>query len=330
VTAASPMARFAERYCEIGLALTWTPPGEKGPRHTGWNRVENAVTTPAAARHYWSENTAHGIAALLGPSNLVSLDVDDEERSHVVLRHFNIGLDELRRTAPCILGRHFRLVYRAPDVELKHRTMVWPKQVNPGASAVILEMRAGSISDTLPPTMHPGTGQPYRWENPPRDGFPPLPNALLDLWLDWSATSRAALALCPWAPAPKETPPARPRTSASPRESVIAAFNAAHDVAAILQAHGYLQRGKRFLSPESGHAAGIVLMEGGKAFCHHAGDLLSGEHCLDAFDVYRLLQHRGDYRSAVSAAARALNLDHRTLDGGRPALANAQSQIHQR
>jgi putative DNA primase/helicase len=303
------MARWAERYCEIGLVLTWTAAGQKGPSHTGWNRVESAITTPAAARRHWSENPAHGIAALLGPSNLVSLDVDDEERSHVVLQHSDIDLDELRWTAPCIVGRHFRLLFTAPDVELKHHTLVCPKQENPNASAVVFEMRAGSISDTLPPTIHPGTRQPYRWENPPRGGFPPLPKALLDLWLDWSATSHAALALCPWALAPKETPPTRPRTRASSRASVIAAFNAAHDVAAILEAHGYQRRGKRFLSLGSEHAAGVVLMESGRVYCHHAGDPLSGEHAHDCFDVYRLLEHKGDFRSAVGAAAHALGLN---------------------
>jgi putative DNA primase/helicase len=310
VTARSQMARWAERYCEIGIVLTWTAAGQKGPRHAGWNRVENAITKRAAARSHWSENPADGIAVLLAPSNLVSIDVDDEDRSRIVLQHFGIDLEELRRTAPCVVGRHLRVLYLAPDVELKHRTLVWPKQENPNASAVILEMRAGSISDTLPPTIHPGTRQPYRWENPPRGGFPPLPKAVLDLWQDWTATSRAALALCPWAPTPKETPPPRPRTTITTRrESVIDAFNAAYDVAAILEAHGYQRRGKRFLSPETQHAAGVVLMESGKVFCHHAGDPLSGEHARDTFDVYRLLEHEGDFRAAIRAAAQALGLN---------------------
>jgi putative DNA primase/helicase len=43
-------------------------------------------------------------------------------------------------------------------------------------------------------------------------------------------------------------------------------------------------------------------------FCHHAGDPLSSEHAHDAFDVFRLLEHGGDYRTAVKAAAQALYL----------------------
>jgi len=302
------MARFAERYCELGLALTWTPAGAKGPRHRGWNQLEHAITTPVAARRHWSENPAHGIASLLEASRLVSIDVDDEDRSRLVLEHLGVDLDEQRRTTPCIVGRHFRLLYRAPDVQLKHRTLAWPTWENPNAGAVILEFRAGMVSDTLPPTMHPGMRRPYAWENPPRHGFPPLPGRLLELWQDWPATSRAALALCPWAPPAKEPPPRRPRGNTGRRESVIHAFNAAHDVAAILEAHGYQRRGRRFVSPDSGHAAGIVLLDSGRIYSHHVGDPLRAEHAHDAFDVYRLLEHRGDVRRATAAAAQALSL----------------------
>jgi putative DNA primase/helicase len=177
-----------------------------------------------------------------------------------------------------------------------------------GTSAVILELRAGMVSDTLPPSYHPGIRRPYRWENPPRDGFPPLPVAALERWQAWPETSRAALALCPWAPAPKEPPRPRRRSGSTTRQSVIDAFNAAHGVSAILEAHGYQRRGKRFVSPDSGHAAGIKLLESGRIFCHHAGDPLSAEHALDSFDVYRILDHNGDMRSAVRAAAQALGL----------------------
>src|SRR5271156_5112836 len=71
-------AKFAKRYCEIGLALTWTSPSAKGPRHIGWQLPDNAISDPKRAFGYWLVNPAHGMAALLGPSGLVSLDVDDE------------------------------------------------------------------------------------------------------------------------------------------------------------------------------------------------------------------------------------------------------------
>ncbi len=73
-----------------------------------------------------------------------------------------------------------------------------------------------------------------------------------------------------------------------------------------------MRRGKRFASPDTLHAAGIVLMESGRVYCHHAGDPLSGEHAHDTFDVYRLLEHGGDFRAAIRAAAQTLGFNRMT------------------
>jgi len=297
-------AGYAERYCEMGLSVTWTPPGQKGPRHTGWNDPAHAIRDRKDARRHWTRNPQHGIACLLAPSGLVSLDIDDEPKSTDVLRRFGV---ELRASSPCIVGRHFRLMFRAPAEPLKHRTLAWPKKDDLRGGEVLFEFRAGCVSDTLPPTIHPGTGQAYRWENPPRNGFPALPDALLALWRDWDQFNRQALALCPWYVPPKPRPAQRARTAES-GESVIDAFNAAHEAASILEAHGYVRQGRRFASPESTHAPGIVILDSGKVFAHHAGDPLHADHALDAFDLFRILEHRGDFRAAVRAAAEALGL----------------------
>lgn len=319
-------AAFARRYCELGLALTWSPPGQKGPRHAGWNRRENAITSPAAALAYWSQHRTHGIGALLSYSGLVSLDVDDANRSRQVLQHFGIDLDALAARAPCIVGRpeRFRLMFRAPEIELQHKSVAWPKQDKPRESFVLFELRAGAISDALPPTIHAGTGAPYRWAVPPREGFPPLPQRLLELWTDWKATDAAARSLCPWwtppKPRPVRSPPAVPIG-----ESVIARFNDAHDVVAILAAHGYIERGRnRFAPPDSQHAAGLVVAEG-KVFCHHVGDPLfeSEKRPRDAFDVWCVLEHDGDMRRAVRAAAEILGLRRQRLVGRPPSDAAA-------
>ncbi len=266
MSASPTTARWASRYCEIGIALTWTAPGGKGPRHAGWNLPDNAITDPKRAFGYWLVNPDHGMAALLGPSGLVSLDIDDEQYSPRVLGHFGIDLEQLRESTPAIVGRHFRLMFKAPAAEIKHRSATWSKQGAPG-NFVLFELRAGNLADTLPPTRHAVTGTPLPLENPPRNGFPPLPARLLELWLDWETTNREIRALCPWWTPPPDAPPARISTASQRRdaegrrESVIDAFNQAHDAAAILEAHGYKRKDKRFISPDSTHAAGIVLLE---------------------------------------------------------------------
>ena len=52
-------------------------------------------------------------------------------------------------------------------------------------------------------------------------------------------------ASCPWAGIEKHKPVAV-TSGAREGESVIEAFNAAHDLAAILEGHGYKRKGKRY------------------------------------------------------------------------------------
>lgn len=299
------VATWAARYVERGLVLTWVPPGLKGPRHSGWQLPENAIRTPEQARQHWTRNPWQGMAALLAPSGLVSLDVDDADGARTVLAALDVDLDNL--VGPTIEGRpgRFRMLFRDPG-GLRHRTVAWPEQENLERRRVLFELRAGAIADTLPPTIHPDTGHPYTWTIPPRDGFPDLPDALLAIWRDWSATEAKALAACPWAPPPKP----RQASSATPRpagESVIAAFNAAHDIGALLEAAGYVRKGSRFTQAESSHAAGLVFL-GERVYCHHAGDVLGDGKAHDAFDVWCQLEHGGDFRRAVRSAAELLGL----------------------
>lgn len=303
-------ARYAARYTQMGLKVTYTPLGEKGPRHHGWNRVENAITTPAGALRHWIQHPAHGIAALLGPSGLVSLDIDESRLSRQVFATLGINLDALAATTPNIQGRPdtFRLMFSAPAVDLKHRTARWPKQDAPRESFVLFELRAGAVADTLPPTIHPKTGNPYQWVTPPRDGFPPLPTRLLELWQNWTTTEQAVLTTCPWwiPPPPKPAAQSATRTAG---ESVIDKFNAAHDLASVLESYGYKKVGKRFASPDTQHAPGLVLLDDGRIYCHHAGDPLGDGKPHDVFDVFTIFEHRGDVRAAVKAAAHILGLD---------------------
>lgn len=305
------LAAFARRYAELGLALTWTTPGNKGPRHPGWNLRENAIATPADAFKFWTENPTFGIGALLSYSGLVSLDVDHVAHSREVLRALGVNLDELAAAAPCIVGRpdRFRLMFRSPaGVDLRHRNATWPKRDRPREGFVLFELRAGAVSDALPPTIHVDTREPYRWANPPREGFPELPERLLELWQDWQGTDLAIRARCSWyePPQPKPVAPRRPRAAGAP--SVIEEFNRMHDCAELLEAAGYKRRGRRFASPDTSHAAGIVLLESGRAYCHHAGDPLGGGRAFDAFALYAALEHGGDTRAAVRAAAEKLGL----------------------
>jgi P4 family phage/plasmid primase-like protien len=95
--------------------------------------------------------------------------------------------------------------------------------------------------------------------------------------------------------------------------SVIEAFNAAHDVGAILESAGYIRKGRtRWLYPESttGNPAVRLLPDSDRPriFSDHGSDPLNDGHGHDAFDLFRILEHGGDTRVAVREAAALLGM----------------------
>ena len=105
------------------------------------------------------------------------------------------------------------------------------------------------------------------------------------------------------------------RRKAPPRSgSVIEAFNAAHDVGEVLEAHGYIPKGRnRWLFPGStSRMPGVRLLPESapsRIYSSHAGDPLNNGRALDAFDVFRILGNDGDMTAAVREAARLLGMD---------------------
>jgi putative DNA primase/helicase len=322
-------ATWADRYIErFGLALVPLPHASKAPVNPGWNLDENLIRTIAQVRNHWRGHPYDGLGVCLEPSGLVSLDADYFDGTRMVLAAEGIDIDELIAKTPTIVGRAPRLEFMAPPgVVLGRKNLLWPAGEGHPDPVTVLELRAGRVQDVLPPSIHPKTQAPYRWETAPRIGFPPLPDQLLRLWQDFDAFKQRARNLCPWA-----EPEAPPAATAAPRRSarsartarnatgpsVIQAFNSAHDPTAILEAHGYKRAGaKRWMSPFGKNLAGVVLLPSGKIFCHHTDDQLGDGRAHDAFDLFARLDHGGDVRAAVKAAAQALGMaDRRSVVAG--------------
>lgn len=306
----SAIPKYARRYCEMGKAIT--PLVGKVPFLMAWNADANLIRDPDVAFSYFTENPQYNIGECLEPSGDVSLDLDYLDGARQILAPEKIDVDALMLETPTIIGRGARLEFKAPAIPLSRKSVSWPPRAPGEKPVTVLELRAGRVQDVLPPSIHPDTKLPYRWLTAPRNGFPPLPDALLSIWLDFEAFRRRARNLCPWADPEPEPPPPRPQPP-RPRTgpSVIAAFNEAHDVVAILEAHGYQRSGKqRWKSPHGHNLAGVILLRDGKKIrCYHSSDPLGDERAHDAFDLYARLEHGGDVRAAVRAAAQALGFD---------------------
>jgi putative DNA primase/helicase len=93
---------------------------------------------------------------------------------------------------------------------------------------------------------------------------------------------------------------------------VIGTFNETYDLTAILERNGYERRGNRFLAPDSTTGLpGVHVFENGRCYSHHANDPLNDGHSHDAFDVFQILEHGGEVKTAVKEAAKILGIERK-------------------
>lgn len=348
----APLSEWAEAYINhYGLALVPIPPGEKAPKGEGWNQPGGYFTDAEQARAFWQKRPKFNMGAVLGPGRVCSLDVDDVQWTrHVLFDQLGLDLDAMALVFPTVVGNpaRFRILFRVADgVELTRHSLSWPNEKDPDGKQLrramalakaakaegnkeaeaaarkladgfkpftVFELRAGLVQDVLPPSIHPGTGQPYTWRTPPGEVLPELTPELLAIWNNWEAFKRDAEAACPWRPVPKAKPKKeakRPAAKPGSGASVIEAFNQAHDVESLLESHGYERRGRKYLCPQSSTGLPGITISEGKMFSHHGSDPLANGHQNDAFDVFCILEHNGDQGAAVKAAARILGIDHK-------------------
>lgn len=347
-----PLSAWARRYCEtFNFALVPIQPGEKGPKGRGWNQPGKYIVDPAKAEAFWTKNPNHNLGVVLGPSRVCSLDVDDVQWTRFVLYELlGVDLDALALAFPTVVGnpQRFRVLFQVPEgLELTRHSLSWPNENDPDGSKhksimlkanaareagdtarealyradaeqykrfTVFELRAGLVQDVLPPSIHPGTGQPYTWRTPPDvSGLPVLISDLLNVWNNWDVFKRGAEAACPWLPKDakptgKQKPKPKPASAGVKRPSVIDEFNNCHDVEEILRSHGYTKRGGKWLYPQSSTGLPGITVAEGKVYSHHAADPLANGHQNDAFEVFCLLEHGGDQSKAVKEAARMLGM----------------------
>ena len=326
-TAAFPRAaRAAEWYAgRLGWALVPIPPGSKGPKTPGWQ--EHPVRGAAEAMRCWARRPDWGMGLLHGASGTAALDAD-APADQVARALAMVGVDYrglLAAGTPAIVGNPAKppkLLFRLPTgFAPTRRALRWPDPEVPTRRVVIFELRAGPVQDVLPPSVHPGTGRPYRWiPRPPErpEDVPELPAELAALWTEWPARVRAMEAACPWwTPAPEPERPTAAPVRASDEPSLIALYNLMVPPARILERNGYRpargERGRWVCPGSTTGTPGVVLLDDGRVYSHHASDPLGDGHAHDAFDVLRVLECGGDFRAAIRAARIELGL--RVYDG---------------
>ena len=300
----SDLFAIASEYVAQGWALVAIPAGSKAPSTFGWQ-------TRATPPEYWSSNPSHNIGLLHSLSGTCALDIDDMAKTRIIFDALNIDLDHILNDHPRIVGNPSRgkVLFKVPDgLTLNTHKINWPVRGHPTKKEVIFELRAGSVQDVLPPSIHPETQRPYEWSGAPFEALQDIPPQLLHLWTEWPRFAPQMQDVCPWKSAPAFTPKRRVRRIEGNQGSVIEAYNEARTLQHEIERAGYVRFGDRWLSPNStSKIPGVVLFEDGRGFSHHASDPF-GDFSFDAFEVFCQFQHMGNITAAVSAAAEILNL----------------------
>lgn len=311
--------KWAEYYLSLGWHLTFFTPGTKGPtgpQSVGWNTPRELVTTQERAQAKLANGSMNmGLCHL--PSGTVSLDVDDEAWTRFIFDEFGIDYDALLGSGMRIKSKAGRdkAIFAAPH-DLDLHKISWPKPdaVKPTDRFVIFELRSGPNQDVLPPSLHPD-GHNYEWAEGQApwdfgDELPQIPDELLNLWRNFGEFKEQIDAICPWRKA-TAAPKLKVRDGVpSEHQDIIGKYNDQADVYGLLRLGGYKQKGKRWLAPSSStNIPGVVVFEDGKVFSHHGSDPLADGYAHDAFDLFVLFEHAGNFNEALSHAGRIVGIE---------------------
>lgn len=352
-----PISWYAKRYIErFNLHLVPIEPMRKFPRSKDWGN--STLSNPLIAEAFYNDKPDWNLGVALGPSRICALDIDCMVSFRIICETLGIDLDDLIKHTPTIQGQApgLRLEFRVPEgMELPYEKLNWRPESDPTgeihkellnqareakangdeereaelreeakqhAMYTVFELRSATDGsqkqNVYPPSIHPDTGEPYKWITQPVDDWPIPPQWLLTIWKEFDKIKPQLLAACPWSVTEEiYKPKSRPKTTAQYNGSggyqrVVQEYNNAHGIETSLLNYGYTRIGKRFLSPSSStRLPGVVLFEDNRAWIHHASDPLCSDdsgHPVSPFDLFCYYDNGGDYKRAVSAASAELGI----------------------
>ena len=180
------MSTFKD-YIEHGWLLVPIAPGHKGPSGAsakGWNRMENCISDPATKLR--GAGLAHAY------SGTCAIDVDNWPVAEAWLAERGIDLTELFDAPDAVQihsGRtaHGKLLYALAE-PLNSQTVVYDENKKAALNFRCASATGKTVQDVLPPSIHPDTGNPYRWVYDEMfvdwRTLPQLPEALLKVWIN--------------------------------------------------------------------------------------------------------------------------------------------------
>lgn len=308
----------AQRLAEAGFSVI---PVRRDKKPIGtWQKAQQERTPPDALKAAFAQPRVTGAAVVGGgvSGGLVVFDIDPDHEGEA-LDPFDLKLefrdlwlelaadiidpDSIPRQRTGGGGWQFFVRCTEPCGNLKLARV--PAKNRQGFRAVI-ETRGEGGYALVPPSAHPSGGV-YRMEHGDLADAPLVTPEQLEKLLE---CARALDRMGPDEAEEKRLVSAyRPPPPREGERDVIGAFNAAHGPVDLLEAHGYVRRGAKLLSPDSkSKNPGVSVLDGGRLVYSHHADALGDGHPHDAFDVFAFLEFGGDKKAAYRAAAQELGL----------------------
>lgn len=173
-----------DSYIEAGFALVPIPRGLKGPLTEGWNLEENCVLKHSDLCLIRGNV---GLAHAFSKEITCAFDVDDIERTKDWFSEQGVDLALILNAPDAVKissGRinRTKLLYKLKEARVT-KSVTLPFEKSP-----IFELRCAAangktVQDVLPPSLHPDTGNPYKWDGGGHfSNLPDLPDCIASIW----------------------------------------------------------------------------------------------------------------------------------------------------
>lgn len=278
-----------------------------------WKRYQTEQVTKTILRKWANSPEVHGWAMVCGKisGGLTILDFD-EPGFYEKWKAKEGGLAQTLPTQQTGSGDGYQVAFRS-DLPVRNDKLAYVSADNEEGRLTAIETRGEGGYAVVAPSYCPEAKkrgkkhqQPYKVIQGNFAEIPTISNEQAQFLLDMARSL-------------DEMPKSRKQMQAAPLSAnrngdgadsgVIGAFNETYDIAAILERNDYERRGNRYLAPASTTGLpGVHIFENGRCYSHHANDPLNDSHSHDAFDLFRILEHGGDIKAAVKAAAESLGI----------------------
>ena len=167
---------WAQDYVSAGFKLCAIRPKSKGPYQKNWGDL--TLDTEHLEQ-------GEGLGLIHGRSGTCVVDIDDMAKAEPYFLACGINIEAFLSAPDAVQinsnrSNRAKLLYKVPAGQL----LPTHKRLHDGFEFRCAARNGNAMQDVLPPSIHPETNLPYRWDG---DGsfsnIPELPKAIFDLWL---------------------------------------------------------------------------------------------------------------------------------------------------